>query len=258
MASSDATGAAAGVTSFGTGLAVLGAFDLQAPRLTLAEIAGRCGISRFAARRYLATLVDLGYLGNERKEYFLTHRVLRLGAVFLGSSELVYRVQPVLHRLTAETGENAYLWVRDGHETQVVAKATTNRITNRSHGVGAHFPLFVCSGGLSIAAALPSPDVQVLLDRYLRKRRAADGDGGESGARSRIEAALAQARERGYAISEGQLDDNVRGVAVPLYGARSELLGAISVNMFIGAETSMHAEQRVLRSLRRAAAAAFA
>jgi IclR family pca regulon transcriptional regulator len=243
-----------GVSSFETGLAVLGAFDLRSPRLSLASVAERCGITRFAARRYLATLVKLGYVDSDRKEYFLTHRVLRLGAVFLSSSELVYRAQPLLHRLTGEVGENAYLWVRDGDEAQVVAKATANKITNRSHAVGAHFPLFVSSGGLSIVAALPADRTGALLQRYRPDRIAPTS----SDQRAAIEARIAATRARGYALSEGQLDSLVRGIAVPLYGLRNEVVGAISVNMFTAGESSEDAVRRVLGSLRRAADSVYA
>jgi len=49
------------VAGFEIGLAVLGAFDRESPRLTIGQIAARCSISRFAARRYPTTLVALGY-----------------------------------------------------------------------------------------------------------------------------------------------------------------------------------------------------
>ena len=43
-------------------LAVLLAFDAAHPLLTVTQVAQAIGVSRAAARRFLLTLVDLGYL----------------------------------------------------------------------------------------------------------------------------------------------------------------------------------------------------
>jgi IclR family pca regulon transcriptional regulator len=42
------------------GLSVIEAFDQDRPRLTISEVATRCGLTRAAARRYLITLEYLG------------------------------------------------------------------------------------------------------------------------------------------------------------------------------------------------------
>jgi len=244
--------ASTGVASFEIGLAVLAAFERDAPQLTLSEIAERCGITRFAARRYLGSLARLGYAETDGKRYWLTHRVLRLGSVYLSSSHLVATVQPLLHQLTAEVGESSYLCVRDDDQTIVIAKATANRLTNRSHSLGAHFPLFVTSAGLCIVSSLAEQQAQALLERYQPHAYTA----GTLIDLASIRAHLELARERGYAVSERQLDDLVRGIAVPLRDRAGALVGAISLNMFIGSHSEASAVERVLAPLQRAADAA--
>ena len=50
------------VQSLERGLSVIRAFDADHPRLTLSEVAAATGLSRAAARRFLHTLVRLGYM----------------------------------------------------------------------------------------------------------------------------------------------------------------------------------------------------
>ena len=50
------------VQSLGRGLAVIRAFGPEDPALTLSDVARRTDLTRAAARRFLLTLVDLGYV----------------------------------------------------------------------------------------------------------------------------------------------------------------------------------------------------
>ena len=65
------------VASLEKGLAVIAAFDQDRPRMTISEVAQRCGLTRAAARRYLLTLEHLGFVSCDRKMYALTAKVLR-------------------------------------------------------------------------------------------------------------------------------------------------------------------------------------
>jgi IclR family pca regulon transcriptional regulator len=240
-----------GVASFEIGLAVLAAFDRESPQLTLVEIATRCGITRFAARRYLQTLLKLGLAATDGKHYYLTHRVLRMGSIYLSASPLVARVQPLLLQFTAETSESSYLWIQDGAQAIVVAKATPNKITNRSHSLGAHFPLFVTSAGLVIAAHQEPDALQRMLDAYqphpYTKRTVLSVE--------TLRGEIARVRKQGFAVSERQLDDLVRGIAVPIFDGAGNFIGAVSTNLFVATETGQASLNRLLDKLQRVASA---
>ena len=55
------------VQSLARGLAVLTAFDADHRELTLADVARRTDLSRAAARRFLLTLGDLGFVRTDGK-----------------------------------------------------------------------------------------------------------------------------------------------------------------------------------------------
>lgn len=68
------------------GLAVIKAFGPEHSRLTLAAAAAKTGLTRAAARRFLLTLAKLGYVGTDRKTFWLRSRVLELGYSYLSSA----------------------------------------------------------------------------------------------------------------------------------------------------------------------------
>src|SRR3989441_1845457 len=81
------------VQSLERGLAVIRAFSRERPALTLSEIADLTGLTRAAARRFLITLRDLGYVGSDGRVFSLRPRVLELGYSYL-SSLPVWEIAP--------------------------------------------------------------------------------------------------------------------------------------------------------------------
>ena len=75
------------VQSLDRGLAVIRAFDAEHPRLTLSDVARRTGLTRAAARRFLHTLVDLGYVAADGRLFALRPRVMELGYAYLATRE---------------------------------------------------------------------------------------------------------------------------------------------------------------------------
>lgn len=76
------------VQSLARGLAVIRAFDANNPHMTLSEVAARTGLTRATARRFLHTLVELGYVRTDGKTFALTALVLQLGYSYLSALTL--------------------------------------------------------------------------------------------------------------------------------------------------------------------------
>lgn len=237
------------VASFEKGLSVIQSFDWKNPKLTISQVASSSEISRSAARRYLLTMQDLGYVDSDGKFFWLTHKVLRLGASFLESSLVVTRVQPYLHQLTSETGESSFFSVKDHSDVMYIAKAVPNRVTNRGFSIGMYAPLFVTSAGIAIASTLSESVLNSLLDQYEARKftQATELD------KSSILNNVHQSHKNGYAVSEKQFDDGVRGIAVPIHGRSGNLFGAISINMFASMEDREESIKRILPKLQKIA-----
>ena len=147
------------VQSLARGLQVITAFNSDRPRMSLSEVAVATGLSRASARRFLHTLVELGYVRTDGKQFELTPHVLRLGTAYLSGLGLPQLAQPHLERLSAEVGESTSAAVLDGTEIVYVARVSTRRIMTVGITVGTRFPAFATSMGRVLLA-------------YQRRRRA--------------------------------------------------------------------------------------
>ncbi|MCC5697133.1 helix-turn-helix domain-containing protein, partial [Klebsiella pneumoniae] len=116
------------VQSLARGLMVIRAFNESHPEMTLSEVARETGMSRAAARRFLHTLVHLGYVWTDGRVFALTPRVLELGFAYLSSVSLPEIAQPYLERLVSEVHESASVSVLDGTDIVYVARVPTSRI----------------------------------------------------------------------------------------------------------------------------------
>src|SRR5690606_23509209 len=104
------------VQSLARGLAVIRAFDADHPQLTLSEVARATGLTRSVARRFLHTLVQLGYVGTDGRLFSLRPKVLELGYSYLASLSLPELAMPTMERLVERVRESCSMAVLDGEE----------------------------------------------------------------------------------------------------------------------------------------------
>ena len=231
------------------GLAILQTFDEHNPRLTATQAGQRCGLTRTAARRYLLTLLHLGYVMTDGKLFWLTPKVMRLGQSYLESVRLPRIVQPSLQRLAMGTQEISFLAVLDGFDLVYIARNGQNRSMNTSFALGARVPCHVTSAGVLLLALLGEEAVEKWLATHELKAFSSHTITDPK----RMRAELARIRAQDWALSEQQLDLAYRGVAVPLRDHKGNVQGALTVSMPIQFETSKEAVNRVLPVLREVA-----
>ena len=95
------------------GLAVIKAFSGEEPELTLSDIARRTGMTRAAARRFVLTLVDLGYVGTVDRKFHLRPTVLELGYTYLSLMSFPRVATPHLAALSEQLQETTSVAVLD-------------------------------------------------------------------------------------------------------------------------------------------------
>ncbi len=228
------------------GLRLIEAFDETHPRLSPSTAARRTGVTRAAARRYLLTLLDLGYVESDGKLFWLTPRVLRLGWSYVDSAKVARIAQPFLQRLTAVLGGAAYFAVRDGDDVVFVALSGTRHVQNVGFMLGARVQANIAVAGIAMLSCWPQEEVE----RWLSGRVFIAYTPYTVTTVEGVRELIATARSRGYAITEQQLDPGMRGIAVPIRSRTSEVVGAISVSLPMGNESTSAATSRVLPVLR--------
>jgi len=205
---------------------VIRAFGPDRERLSLSEVARATGLTRAAARRFLLTLVKLGYVRSDGREFSLRPRVLELGYAYLSGLALPEVAAPHLEELVAKLHESSSISVLDGHHVVYVARVPTKRIMTVAISVGTRFPAYVTSMGRVLLAAMSEPE----LDRYLAEatfesftsRTVTDPD--------RLRAIVHEVARQGYAIVDQELEEGLRAIAAPIRGAADVGTAAINVS----------------------------
>src|SRR3954463_8691275 len=227
------------VQSLERGLAVIRAFDAEHPELTLSDVARSTGLTRAAARRFLLTLCDLGYVRSDGRLFMLTARVLELGYAYLSALSLPEVAEPHLEALVAEVRESSSLSVLDGDDIVYVARVPTSRIMRVAINVGTRFPAYATSMGRVMLAGLS--DVE--LDDYLQAVEPKRLSPRTVTSTTALRAELQRVRDQGWAIVDQELEEGLRAVAAPVRDGSATVVAAINI--------SAHASRSSIESMRR-------
>jgi IclR family pca regulon transcriptional regulator len=216
--------------------------------LTLSEVASRTGLARAVVRRFLYTLVDLGYVVTDGKYFRLTPKILGLGFAYLSSFSLPKIAERFLEEVTLETKESSSASVLDGHEIVYVARVQIRRIMSVSLGIGSRLPAFCTSMGRVLLAHLP----RETLDQYLKaaefKRFTEKTITDPEALRKEVRNVLKQ----GFALVDQELEIGLRSVAVPIFAGGARVVAAINIGTQVARTTKSELLQQFLPVLRRA------
>lgn len=233
------------VQSMARGLAVIKAFDGTRPRMTLSDVARQTDLTRATARRFLHTLVALGYTDTDGREFWLRPKVLELGYAYLSSLSLPDVAASHLTSLAEEVNESASVSVLDGTDIVYVARVPTRRIMTVSISVGTRFPAYATSMGRVLLAALPgSGAADVIAASDLKPLTRSTKINAEV-----LLSELDQVRQQGWALVEEELEVGLRSIAVPIRDAHGSVVAAMNVSVSAAHDTIEQSRDRLLPPL---------
>jgi DNA-binding IclR family transcriptional regulator len=195
-------------------LQVLLQFRSQAEGLTVTEIATRLGLHRSTASRLVSTMEARGFLERDGVGSLLRlgPEVARIGRIALAGRELATVARPVLSGLAADTGETVTLAVPMDGQVMTVAQADGSYFVSSGKWVGVRTPLHCAADGKVLLAFDGAPVKPAGLTKRT-KRTIVE--------RKALTRELEAIRRRGFAIAEGELEEGLVGVAVPVWEAGS-------------------------------------
>ena len=226
------------VQSLERGLAVIRAFDADHPQLSLSDGARATGLNRASARRFLHTLVELGYVRTDGRLFALRPKILELGYAYLSSLSLPEVAMPHLELLVEKVHESSSISVLDGDEVVYVARVPTRRIMRIAIAVGTRFPAYATSMGRVLLAG----QTDDWLDGYfatapltsITSRTIADA--------KRLRAELQRIRRDGYALVDQELEEGLRSIAAPIHDRDGRVVAAVNL--------STHASRTTVETMR--------
>lgn len=196
-------GSAAYSRTLGNGLRLLETLRAHPRGLGVNEIASELAVNRTVVYRLLGTLRAHHLVAEARPGRY----VLGAGLVELSGTveaDLRSAAEPYLAQLAEHVSATAFLAVADGDEAvSMCVVEPLNARMHVSYRLGTRHALEVSAAGLAILAG----------------REPASGEREE----------VTRARERGYAITTGELQPGAWGLATPLAGTSGEATASIGV-----------------------------
>ncbi|CDZ87891.1 IclR family transcriptional regulator [Rhodococcus ruber] len=214
------------VQSLARGLSVIKAFDAEHPRRTLSEVAKATDLTRATARRFLLTLVELGYVRTDGSQFWLTPRVLELGYSYLSSLTLPDVARPHLEALAQKVHESTSVSVLDGGDVVYVARVPVSRIMTVSITIGTRFPAHATSMGRVLLAGLSPAG----LDAYLATATLEPLTSRTLVTPADLRAELDRIRRDGYCIVDQELEEGLRSLAAPIRDASGAVVAAVNIS----------------------------
>ncbi len=200
--------------SLAKGLAILEKIAANNGYLTLTEIAKSLDMDKSTAKRFLSTLIDLGYVsvGQTGKTYAVSLQTLKLG--YSALSGLVWRDIAKIHleELHNEVQETVSASTLDGDHILYVVRFSKPGFY--LHGaIGLRLPAYFSSMGKMLLALVEPSDAR---ESLVKSMTMAPITPFTHRTPETLLADLEICRRRGYALSDQEFSEFVRSIGVPI------------------------------------------
>lgn len=190
--------------------------------LSFADLQESSGLAKSTTSRMLAALERGGLLERDRDGSYVAGSLFWLYAARHDPwEELVRLAQPAMEEIGEETSETVHLSVTRGEKVVQVAQVDSRYLLGTRDWTEIDVPPHTSALGKVFYAwgALPVPDgtLEGLTEHTITDPEALRSDG-------------IRTRKRGWALTDGELEVGLIGVAVPVQGPRGDVVAALGVS----------------------------
>ncbi|MEU6700374.1 IclR family transcriptional regulator [Pseudonocardia sp. NPDC046786] len=200
-------------------------FVSVAPRTQL-EVAEHLGVHRSTGLRILHTLTECGLTRRHTDgRYGVGYRLAGLAAIAVEQFDLSALARPYLVGLGAECSHTVHLAALQDSAIVYVDKIEQPGMVRLYSQVGQKVCLHTAGVAKAILAHLPAEQIDALLDTADFARHTDT----TITTRERYRAELARVVERGWAVDDGEYEDYVNCIAMPVRDHAGRVMAAVSV-----------------------------
>jgi IclR family transcriptional regulator, KDG regulon repressor len=184
--------------------------------LGVTRVARMLGREKTQVSRTLATLAEYGLVDRDpdTRAYRLGWRIYAM-AQTAGSRHLLDSARPLLAGLVARFGEGAHLSVLQGGEVVTVLSEQSPHAVRAVNWIGRNTPADCTSAGKALLLDRTAAELEALFD---------------AGTARRLAGAIAEARDRGYAIADEEMETGLTAAAAPVRDGHGRIVAAINVS----------------------------
>lgn len=224
-------------------LAVLQAFSPQHHTLTARDLAESTGIPLPSMYRYIALLRETGLLvGDDRGTYHLSARLISLARAAEAAESIIEIADPVMRALVADCGETVILVRLIGGVPVCVHRVESRHHLRATFEPGQPLPLECGASGRVLLAGLGP---------QLRHEHMAPLANADPEAAARLERTVAEVAERGWAVSEEEIDRGVWAASAAVTDGRMTVAALTVPSPLVRAPAEL--QDRLLAQVRAAA-----
>ncbi len=207
-------------------MGLLNLFTTETPEFRLVDVAKASGLDKVTAMRVLNSLVAGGLLEQhpETRKYRLGTAILRLARIRETSFPMISVLQPIVDRLSEETGESGHASLASDAGLTTIALCEPNRSTRVWIDPTQILPFHATASGIAYLAHLPKPEADALLARTSDKRYTA-----ETATRDQLQDRMSKARRLGYAHSIGGFEIDTAGFAAPVFDWHGKVIATMGL-----------------------------
>ena len=211
-----------GTQAVNRAIALVAAVVQAGEPLTFADLQDSSGLAKSTTSRILTALERGGFLERSGDGYYAAGRLFALYAARHDPwEELVRLTRPTMEQIGEETSETVHLSIARGDRVVQIAQVdsryllgtrdwTTVDVPPHSSALG---KVFYAWGALHI----PDGRLERLTDATITEPEELRRDG-------------MRVRTRGWAVTDGELEVGLTGIAVPLEGPRGDVLAALGIS----------------------------
>ncbi len=223
-------------------LDILNALGAHCPHLALSELARLTGLSKASLSRVLRVAERRQYVHvMDGDKYTVGLPLLMLGYQVLAGSRLRALAMPLLMRLSEGFDTAANLVIPRWPHVLLLERVIPPRLHATFSPPGRLAPFYATATGKALAAFQPPHIIDDLMNRprvALTERTITEAQ--------KLRAALGEARQRGWALDEGELRVGVRCVAAPVRDGSGAVVATMGLSSTGAEELTDHVHIRSL------------
>lgn len=215
------------VQSVDRALVILETLSMHPKGLGVGEISERTELHKSTAHRLLATLVDKGYVKQNRyNNYQLTLKLFELGSKLVEELDVLEVARPYLNQIVDAVNEVVHLVVLEDDAIVYVDKVEPDTTIRMHSRIGIRRPLYSTAVGKGILSTMGDEEVERIWEETDIKRLTEYTITDLNQMKDELEII----KERGYSIDEQENEIGVRCIAIPLLDYTKKAWGAISIS----------------------------